>query len=310
MALLFSRRQRSQSILLDEFVEYGVAIEPECMVVGEEKVYQQVQGLSTDPTADSSDDDFKEAPLPSSVLAQFAVGECGVRASVGMTAADATHMLHVSRSSGKVRASTSRMPDADVSHADFPLIPPLLFALLMSVYDSPGELSRVLRQDWVSGWEGWAEADRRFDRALCAEDENKIAEELVVRFARVSMANVHERFISDSDRVRQLASENLHVGKGEAYGANNACLADSLLQLLMRHDVVNCPVFDTVSAEKQWRRDACLAVRAHLCNHTDVTLQPRQRDHTSAVVHDASAEDHALAYLEHHRHGIEIIIFS
>ena len=64
----------------------------------------------------------------------------------------------------------------------------------------------------------------------------------------------------------------------------------------MRHAVVNCPVFETVSAEKQWRRDACLAVRAHLCNHSDVHLQPRQRDHTSAVVHDASAEDHALAY--------------
>ena len=50
-------------------------------------------------------------------------------------------------------------------------------------------------------------------------------------------------------------------------------------------------------------------MRAHLCNHSDVNLQPRQRDHTSAVVHDASAEDHALAYLEHHRHGIEIIRF-
>ena len=231
-----------------------------------------------------------------------------MRAGV-LTAADATHMLQVSRSSGSVRASTSRMSHADVSHSDFPDIHPLLFALLMSVYDSPGELSRVLRQDWVSDWEGWAEADRQFDSALRAEHEHKIAEELVVRFARISMANVHERFMSDPDRVRQFASENLHVGKGEAYGANNACLADSLLQLLMRHNVISCPEFDTVSSEKQWRRDACLAVRAHLCNHADVTLQPRQRDHTSAVVHDASAEDHALAFLEHHRHGIEVISF-
>jgi len=178
----------------------------------------------------------------------------------------------------------------------------------MSVYESPGELSRVLRQDWVSDWEGWAEANRQFDSALRANDENRIAEELVVRFARISMANVYERFISDPDRVRQLQSENLHVGKGEAYGANNACLADSMLQLLMRHNVINCPVFDTVSSEKQWRRDACLVVRAHLCNHVDVALQPRQRDSTSAVVYDASAEDHALAYLEHYRHGIVILL--
>ena len=36
--------------------------------------YQQVQGLCTDPTADSSDDDFQEGPLPESVLAQLAFG--------------------------------------------------------------------------------------------------------------------------------------------------------------------------------------------------------------------------------------------
>ena len=35
----------------------------------------------------------------------------------------------------------------------------------------------------------------------------------------------------------------------------------------MRENVINCPVFDTMSSEQQWRRDACLAVRAHLCNH-------------------------------------------
>ena len=76
-----------------------------------------------------------------------------------MTAADATHMLQVRRSSGKVRASMSSVSHADVRHADFPDIHPLLFALLMSVYESPGELSRVLRQDWVIDWEGWAETN-------------------------------------------------------------------------------------------------------------------------------------------------------
>ena len=128
-------------------IEYIMVMEPEYMVVFEEKEYQQVQGLCTDPTADSSDHDFQEAPLPDSVLAQLTFGECGVRASVGMTAADATHMLQVSRSSGKVRVSTTSVSHADVRHSDFPDIHPLLFALLMSVYESPGELSRVLRQD-------------------------------------------------------------------------------------------------------------------------------------------------------------------
>ena len=42
-------------------IEYSMVTEPEYMVVFEEKEYQQVQGLCTDPTADSSDDDFQEA---------------------------------------------------------------------------------------------------------------------------------------------------------------------------------------------------------------------------------------------------------
>ena len=92
-----------------------------------------------DPTVDSSDDDFQEAPLTDNVLAQLSVGECGVRAGGSITAADATHMLQVSRSSGRVRASASSVSHADVSQDDFPDIHPLLFALLMSVYESPGE---------------------------------------------------------------------------------------------------------------------------------------------------------------------------
>ena len=106
--------------------------------------------------------------------------------------------------------------------------------------------------------------------------------------------NVHETFISDAGRVRQLESENFHVGKGEAHGANNACLADSLLQLLVHHRAITSPAFASGTSDKQWRREACLAVRAHLCNHADVTLRPRQRDCNGAIVYEASAEDHAL----------------
>ena len=108
-------------------------------------------------------------------------------------------------------------------------------------------------------------------------------------------------------RQRLLVGEGLHKGNGEAHGPNNACLADSLLQLPMRENVINCHAFASDLSEKQWRRKACLDVRAHLCSHADVTLRPRQRDHTSAVVQDVSAEEHALAFLEHHRHGIDII---
>jgi len=106
-----------------------------------------------------------------------------------------------------------------------------------------------------------------------------------------------------------LVHEGLHVGKGEVHGASNSCLADALLQLLLWHGVVSKPFFENTRSDMKWRCDACLAVRAYLCRHADVTLHPRQRDHTGTVVHDANVEDHALAFLEHHRHGIPIIQF-
>ena len=65
-------------------------------------------------------------------------------------------------------------------------------------------------------------------------------------------------------------------------------------------DVISNGPCDTANTEKLWRRDACLAVRAHLRNHENMTLHPRLRDHTSATVQDARAEDHTLADLEHH----------
>ena len=112
--------------------------------------------------------------------------------------------------------------------------------------------------------------------------------------------------MSDKDMQRQLLCRHLHIGKGEQFGRNNACLADSLLQLLMREHVIDTPVFYSAASQHKWRGNACLAVRAHLCNHTEVNFQPRQLDNYSAVMQGASAEDLALAYLEHHRHGIEI----
>lgn len=145
------------------------------------------------------------------------------------------------------------------------------------------------------------------ESASISHEENQITESFVVRSSRISMGSVDVRFTSDQDWQCMLLGEGLHVGKGEAHGTSNSCLADSLLQLPLWHDVISKPFFDSANAENKWRRDGCLAVRAHLCRHEDVALHPRRRDHISAVVHDAGAEEHALAYLEHHCHGIATV---
>ena len=77
-----------------------------------------------------------------------------------------------------------------------------MFALLLAVYQTAGELRRILRQEWVRGWDGWDEVVVRCDNASSVEEKHRIAEEFLIRIARISMDNVHERFMSDQDMQR------------------------------------------------------------------------------------------------------------
>ena len=137
----------------------------------------------------------------------------------------------------------------DVDQTDFRYIHPLLFALFLSMLPGPGELRRVLTQSWVGEWAGWTESYTLLDNAVSSQEENGLAEEYVVRFARICADNVELLFDIDQERRRSLAREGLRVGTGDAHGANNACLADCLLQVLMWHDVNVKPVFADGNAE-------------------------------------------------------------
>ena len=100
-------------------MEDGVWEEPEYMVVSEEKEFGQVLGLCVDPTVDASDDDYQEPAFSDHVPGNICVGECGVSASLVLTAFDATHILQVSRSSGAVCADFNISSDVDVEQSDF-----------------------------------------------------------------------------------------------------------------------------------------------------------------------------------------------
>ena len=68
-------------------------------------------GLSTDPTINSEDDDYEEASL--SHITENVLGQCGVGVESILTAADATHMLQVSRYSGRIFVNAKHKPPAD-----------------------------------------------------------------------------------------------------------------------------------------------------------------------------------------------------
>ena len=97
-------------------------------------------GLCVDPTVDTSDDDYQEPALSDDVLGNICVGECGVSASEVLTFVDATRILQVSRSSGAVSANSNLSSDDDVEQSEFEFMKSdLVFALLLSVYQSAGE---------------------------------------------------------------------------------------------------------------------------------------------------------------------------
>ena len=170
------------------------------MVVSEVREYQQEQGLHIDPSVDVDSDDFKEPSVSHGILACPGVGECGASGCVALTAADATHELQMSRSSGKAVPHHGEVAVSHVDANDLIVMNMFLCGLLMSVYPCPGGLQRVLTQSWVSTWNGWTEASAMIESALTSHDENHIAEEFVVRFSHISMDNVDVRFMCDQDR--------------------------------------------------------------------------------------------------------------
>ena len=69
---------------------------------------------------DNEDDDYEEASL--SRITEDVLGQCGVGVESILTAADATHMLQVSRYSGRTFVNAKHKPHADavqkVLHTD------------------------------------------------------------------------------------------------------------------------------------------------------------------------------------------------
>ena len=120
----------------------------------------KIMKTSENATVNNDDEDFQYSDLSNLAFNQISLGQCESDICSTLTEADAVHMLQVSRSSGQDLSKTHSGAAKNGSqtyplHSEYPFIPELLFALLMSVYQSPGELSRVLQQDWINDWNGW-----------------------------------------------------------------------------------------------------------------------------------------------------------
>ena len=172
------------------------------------------------------------------------------------------------------------------------------------------EVSRnAVHSDWSVSWEGWARLVVELSSVLAANRPDAVevafgcVSETVRRFLVLaeSAVNVPVAFPTDVARVEQLRAEGWELRKGEVWAREDGlprgdCLADSLLQLLIVHGILP----EALNANFAVGRDmACAAVRAHLCQHADADLRPRN---------PAGVED-PEAYLEHYRHAAEILSF-
>ena len=99
---------------------------------------------------------------------------------------------------------------------------------------------------------------------------------IVKEFCNVCMRDVvHIEFMHDIERRQQLVSLGYKIGKGSLQGCN--CLIDSLLQLLLHHEVVKGPPCTKMSLTS-WRIELCEMTRCHLRQHEKLHLRPRLRD--------------------------------
>ena len=79
----------------------------------------------------------------------------------------------------------------------------------------------------------------------------------ILRFTSIAMQQVRITYPSDAERRRSVVHEGFQFGQGDGHAFN--CLSDSILQLLLLHNVVAQPLPDVAST--RWQHEACEAVR-------------------------------------------------
>ena len=156
-------------------------------------------------------------------------------------------------------------------------------------------------------WAGWEELVGEVIELSIGVAEEDVRLELMLDalarkmrgFVRIAVDNRAMPVCSDEDRIEQLRVRGWEKKFGLTFGQNN-CLADSLLQLLVR-----CGVLSSEITEVQ-REEACAANRSSLQRSDPALgLRPRQRD---AFTGEDHGEDDR-AYLQHDVHAAPTVRF-
>ena len=127
------------------------------------------------------------------------------------------------------------------------------------------------------------------------------SQHVVIEVTTVSLTQIVLSFLSDAERRLHLMRDS--VVFGEIDGLDSNCLFESWLQLMLHNKMIKDTLAD-INVSK-WKREACEAVRAHLCSHEDERLRPVRRDQHNRLC-DVFGGQHKIAYLEHVNHFASI----
>ncbi len=143
-------------------------------------------------------------------------------------------------------------------------------------------------KEWLLDWERWAlfvsevqVQKQTWNEGVFVFHVWPVVGEFLFALSRVVAAQMPDAVRSNDEAIRTLRDAGLVCGTGQVWG-HNACLMDSLLQLLMFHGVVR---------EDVDRYSACKANREHLEARPE--LVPR----------DVHGHEDYGGYLQHHRHA-------
>ena len=124
-------------------------------------------------------------------------------------------------------------------------------------------------------------------------------------FFKICLEDVIIIFLTDDKRKKELCnSRDMEMRVGDSFGMN--CLADSLLQCLSFHNMIDATQEDI--SDVHWRRRLCAAAREFLCQQSDDWLRPRQKDEHNGI-RTVAQDEHDKAFLEHQRHAKVIVMY-
>ena len=143
-------------------------------------------------------------------------------------------------------------------------------------------LHRLLQLKCVKDWLGWQEVTDILGKCCDNSLKGVIIGDCIKQFALFCQGAVMVgQYPKDATRRTQLCDQGYNVGNCSGHGCD--CLADSSLQLLLHHGVLEGPG-GTVAIEK-WRHDMCAKVRRHLNEHGDEAMRPHDRNDRDVVSH-------------------------